>query len=347
MGNANTSVRSQLKTGVTVASACLLALGLIAAPPSSRGARIEAHAVQLTSSALPPSAYLGALEKFISNRVPAAVLNTSAVQGGAFDIATVVGPTTDPTTDGELVRTAALATPSALGPAALPSPLALLGPLINNSIVGPFVLVGAIALGFVVGIFFLVPFEWLKAVLGGILSLPAALPLPGTVAALAEVSSTAATTLSSNAEVDRVSAATATADSEDTASVVKTAKADLSPKERSTGIEQMSTDTMTSAKDVPETVEVENVSGETTEAKVNTPETTKPAKRPETPRPAARDSLDASKQQDDRPHGKVDRSTGKTAAAAEKSGSSSAASQSDDSSPKDGGPSGGDAGDSE
>ena len=338
MGNANTSVRSHLNMGVTVASAGILALGLIAAPPSSRGARIEAHAVQLTSSALRPSAYFGALEKFISNRVPATVLNTSAVQGGAFDVATVVGPTTDPTTDGELVSTAALAaTPSALGPAALLSPLAaLLGPLISNSIVGPFVLVGAIALGFVVGVLFIVPFEWLKAVLGGILSLPAALPLPGTVAALAEVSSTAATTLSNNAEMDRVSAATATADSGDTS--VKTGKADLSTKERSAGIEQMSTDTTTSAKDVPETIEAENVSDETTEAKVNAPET---------PRPAVRDSLDASKQQDDRPHGKVDRSTGKTAAAAEKSGSSSAGSQSDDSSPKDGGPSGGDAGDSE
>jgi len=150
--------------------------------------------VQLAAFARPPAAPSAALlEKFISNQARTVVSVTPVVVGGAADITTAVVTTplsfdseVDPATDSQQVNNAALsATTTAfdLG--------AILGPLINNPIVGPVVLFGAIAFGFLV----VLPVEWfIQTSYDFVRSLfglpPMLLPLPGTITATADANAT-------------------------------------------------------------------------------------------------------------------------------------------------------------
>src|SRR5258708_30292147 len=84
------SVRCHLATGSALASAGILALGLVAAPPDSDGARTEVRAVQLAAWALPSAAHLGVLEKLISNRAQTVLPVTRVAVGGAADVPAVV-----------------------------------------------------------------------------------------------------------------------------------------------------------------------------------------------------------------------------------------------------------------
>ena len=94
------SVRRHLSAGITVASAGILALGLVAAPPGVRGAGTEVRQVQLAALALSPPALLGALEKFINNQAQTFVPAAKVFADGAADSpATLVKtPTADETT---------------------------------------------------------------------------------------------------------------------------------------------------------------------------------------------------------------------------------------------------------
>ena len=80
------SGRSHLATGGALASAGILALGLVAAPSDSNGARTEVRAVQLAALGLPPAAHLGALEKFSSDQARTVVHVTKIAADGAADI---------------------------------------------------------------------------------------------------------------------------------------------------------------------------------------------------------------------------------------------------------------------
>jgi predicted alpha/beta hydrolase family esterase len=79
------SIRRHVTAGVTVASAGILALGLVVAPPDVRDARTEVRQVQLTTFALSPPALLGALEKLIRTRADT-VVPVAQVAGSAADI---------------------------------------------------------------------------------------------------------------------------------------------------------------------------------------------------------------------------------------------------------------------
>ena len=105
MDNTGTSpsVRSHLTAGGAVASAGILALGLVAAPPDTDGARTDTRAVHLAAFALPPAAHAAPLlEKFIINQAKAVVpVIPTVVPGGAADVATA-GVTTPVTLDSAL-----------------------------------------------------------------------------------------------------------------------------------------------------------------------------------------------------------------------------------------------------
>jgi len=78
-------VRPRLTTGVTIASAGILALSLVTAPPHVNVARTEVRAVQIAAFALPPAALL---EKFMGNQAQTVLPVIPVVGGGAADIIT-------------------------------------------------------------------------------------------------------------------------------------------------------------------------------------------------------------------------------------------------------------------
>lgn len=281
MGHAGTSIRSCLAAGGAIAGAGILALGLVVATPDSHGARTEVRSVQLTSVTLPPSAYLGALEKFIRDRVPGFVPVAPVSKDGAADITTAADSTVDLAADPQQTQATALATTTAGS-----SPAAILGPLIDNAIVGPFVLIGAFAFA----LFVIVPVLWVAEVayeafagVFGFLGLPSTLPLSGTAGALAAP----APTLATNAALrDSVPVGTEDVLAPDKKATKKQAEHEQTP-----------ADTVESVKDATENGKAEQDSAEPSEA--SAPE---PKVRPNTPRSEVRDSLDASEPQPDRPH---------------------------------------------
>ncbi len=363
------SVRFHLTTGGAVASAGILALSLVAAPPDVNDARTEARAVQLAAFALPPAASPAALlEKYISNQARTVVPATPVVGSGAADITTAVAasPLTfdsamAPVMNRQQVNNAALAATNTafdLG--------AILGRLIDNPIVGPVVLVGTLLFGFLVVLpveFFI---ETVYEAIAKVFGLPPTLPLPGTVSATVEANATTAPTLTSGRPLsDSASVGTATGGPVDAAPATETGKADVSPPVMSTGTttrtKQRSTDTATSTKDVTETAKTDEASTGPTAAgapeplaSASTSGPAKPTVRPARPRPVVRGSLGVGEQLRDLPHrGNGGHPTtpiaaGRGAATAGPSSvaSSSAASSSTRSSSSGGGTSGGHAGSS-
>lgn len=144
------SVRSHLVAGGAVAGAGIVALSLVVAPPRLDSARADIQAMRLaaavSASEAPPGALL-AKRIYDQARI---VLPAAAFVGR--DIADVVtGAATIPLTiapaaDGKQTDNTALASAA---PAGIDLG-AILGPLINNPIVGPIVLVGAIFFGVLV-----------------------------------------------------------------------------------------------------------------------------------------------------------------------------------------------------
>ena len=277
MGNSRASIRSYL----AVVGAGILTLGLLFVTPDPHDARIEVRPVQLTAVALPPSAYLGTLEKFIRDRVQGFVPVAPVSNDGSADLTTAADSTVDLPPDPQQTQATALAATTAGS-----SPAAILGPLIDNAIVGPFVLIGAFAFA----LFVIVPVLWVAEIsyeafagVFGFLGLPPTLPLPGTASALAAP----APTLTTNA-VQRDSAPTG---SEDALAPAK--KADKKPAEH----DQTPADSAESVNDPTDNGKAEQDSAEPAHASTPAPKV-----RPKTPRSVVRDSLDASEQQPDRPH---------------------------------------------
>ena len=350
------SVRSHLTACGAVASAGILAVGLVTAPPELpelNFARTEVRAVQLATFSLsPPAPSGGLLEQFLGNQARTVVPAAPAVKGGASDFTTAVaespltfGSASDPATDRQQVNNADLAaTPTAfdLG--------AILGPLINNPIVGPVVLFGAIAFGFLV----ILPVEWfvqtVYGAIAGVLGLPPVLPLPGTITATAEADSTAAPILTRDSVSSDPVLATLAAAPADMAPAAKSGKADVSPPvtsiDKRTRTEQMtstepatenvqiSTDTETPMTGVAETAEEDEAPTGPTAASAPEPSlsasTSKPAKptlRPATPRPVVRGSLGVGEQLRDLPQrGNGGRPTTRTADAGDRAAAAAGAS---------------------
>lgn len=357
------SVRRHLTTGVTVASAGILTLGLVVVTPDF-DARTEVRAVQLTASALPTAAqrWDAQLREFISNHtarvVPAgavaddfaAVVNTSSTDGGAQ---LTVDSTTDPATNTQSVAAAALATPTAAG--SILDPILgivtpILGLLLNPQallLFGPIILLVVLAC----------PPCAVFNFFGGIISsfLIDLAPVPALAAAttaMVEGTTTDAPSTDEPALSDVSSAAATPKSAADTSPAPRSKKLDESTTEAETVNEPTSAET---AKDATETVGADEVSTEKPTAKESesagdASESTKPADRPETPRPVVRDSLGADKKTSDMSHrGNGGRATTKEPAGGRPAtaGSSSADSSSTDSAASGGGSSESNSGGSE
>jgi hypothetical protein len=304
------SVRRHLSAGITVVSAGILTLGLVATPPGVRGPGTEVRQVQLAALALSPPALLGALEKFISDRAQAVVPVTKVVAGGAADVpvtlvktptAGVTTPLTidsaiDRPTNTQMVDAAALAAPTTA--LSIPAPLL--------PIIGPILLFGPI----IVLVILLCPpcalFNFLTFTIPSLFIPFAPLSAVSAVSfATVEAIATTDPSLTNESPLsDSAPATTKTAASADARPASETGKADVSPLVTSTDSEQV-----TSAKDLTETVEADEVStgpaaisASERPARASTSEPAKPAERAATPRPVVRDSLGAGKQLSNLPH---------------------------------------------
>jgi hypothetical protein len=294
MGYASAYVRRHLTAGLSVASAGILAVSLVAVPPDSRTARIEARSLQLTAVAVPQSVYVSALEKFISNRVAAVVPAGPAVHVVAQDVTTAVGAaslavnsTTDPATHRQQAGATALAaTPTAVS---IPAPLAPLAGIIGIALLfGPIILLVILACP-------------ICAIVNELSYLPSFFGIYLPHPALAQASTAA---VESEATTDR--SLTSYLPSDDAGPGTTAEDVDATPAvPRKKGTVSQRT---TSTTDVTETATVQDLSTETeavTEASTatdSTSEPTKPKVRPSAPRPVVRESLEASEQQPGRPH---------------------------------------------
>jgi hypothetical protein len=348
------SVFSHRKTGGAVASACILALSLVAAPPHSNVARSEVRAVRLAALALPPAAPLRVLlVKITSNQAHRVLPVAPVVAVGSADVpgagvktssAGVTAPfNVDPAIDNQVVNNT---TPAAL----------TVDPVIN-AIFGPILAVAAfvfifgvlIPAGYVVGALY-----QLIDIIGGFLT-----PLAGATAPLAATADPNVTDVPSPTSYTLMSdsaPAAAAVDPADAAAASGTGKADVSAPamsidkrtrteqgtstEPTTENEKFSTDTAASTADVTETVAADEESMEPIAAKArevsadaSTSEPVKSGGRSATPRSVVRDSLGAGEHPGELSHqDNGDRLTTRTVAAGEgaaaTAGSSSAESSS-------------------
>ena len=327
------SVRPVLTAGVTVASAGILVVSLVAAPPHVNGARTDVRPVQLAAVAWPHAAAT-LLEKFISNQSRTVLPIKSVVTNYPTDPATAVG--TRPLTFVRVVQPTAaptqlrVAAESTADPAiqseqankmALPATTAAtadLSQILYAIILTPFVLVFfgiAIVISAIQNFFYnlanatAVP----TAMDRTILSEPAAI-----TTALAEPAATASATESRKADVSPPVTSTDTLT--DTEQMTSTGPATET---------KISTDTATSRTDVTETAESDVPDEASTEptavetpkpsAKDSTSEPTSLTVRPATPRPAVRGSLGVSEKLRNPPHrGNGGHPTTQTAAADER-----------------------------
>jgi len=336
MVNKNSCViRGHLAAGGVVASAGILALGLVVVTPDFHSARTEVHAVQLTTLRL-EAAQMDALEKFIGNHAEAIRHVSEVVAGGAADIPAtllktldlgVSNPKTvdsvnDPAINSQSLEAAALAEP--LAAVSLLDPILgivvpILGLLLNPQallLFAPIILLVVLAcppcalFNFVGGIIssFLIDLVPVAAV--------AAAPL-----ATFEAKATDPTLTDEPVRNDVSSTAATTNPSADAPSGPKAKKSDESVTERATENEQTSTETATTSKKPTEIAKTEE---STKGPSAATSEEAKP-----TPRPVVRRSLDASEPSSDLLHrGNGGRSATKASAIGDETtavGSSSAA----------------------
>jgi hypothetical protein len=331
-------VRSHLAAGGAVASAGILALSLVAAPPDSHGARTEARAVQLAVLALPSAVPSGAILEELFDKARTAIAATPVGAAGAADITTaavttslasvrVVQPTgsqpqairattesaIDPAIDSQQVDSAALpeTTTANVWDATLP-------------IVGPIILFGLLILVVVFVVLVCPPcalFNVGYTLISGILFGDLVPILVDQALAVDEPSTPTAEALgvTTNSLLrNSTPATTATAGPADAEPATEGGKADDYPpvtpddtptqaeRVTTTGTHQMSTEGARSTKDASET------------AKTDEALPAKPAGRPATPRPVVRDSLGVDDQLRDPSHrGNGGHLTTRTAAADE------------------------------
>lgn len=335
------SVRRHLTTGVTLVSAGVLALGLVAAPPDVRGTGPEVRQVQLAALTLSPPALLSALEKLISGRPQGVVPLTRVTDGGVADIPTAAlrdrrtqmasgtnQLSTEAAVMSEQISTAAIVPPN---PALLLNAFAMLLPVPLRV---PFLVFVAIPLDFI-----LVPLyhyivlpiaNAVNAVLGaiGFSALPAAL---GPVTAGVDANATLVPSLTSDQlATDFATVSTPTARQAGVAPAGPREKADstepVAPAdteqvpltEPSSVNKQSSTDAATSTRDVTETDAVDGAvaaPGLEPAADESRSEPQQPTARRAAPGTLARDSLDVGERPRDLRHrGPRDNSTTRTAA---------------------------------
>jgi hypothetical protein len=303
--------RTRLAAGGAVASAGILALGLVVVTPDFNGARTEVRQVQLTAVALPSPAQWRALGEFLRDQGQTILPTTKGGVGGAADVpgavvnAPTAGGTTvftldstnDPALSAQTLQAAALVEPTAavslLDPIlGIVSPfLALLNPGVLL-LFGPIILLVILAcppcaiFNFVTGLLgsFLVDLAPVAAV--------AAAPVATLEAKVAETTSTDEPLLKDVSLADDPAGRSANA-----LPSPNSQKPDVLPTEPAV---QESTEKTTSAEDVTETVRHYEVSTVTNAAEPSASDhasaPVKPKARPQTPRPVVRDSLGSDEQ---------------------------------------------------
>ncbi len=315
------SVRSHLAAGGAVASAGILALSLVAAPPPDfNGARTEVRVVRLAAFALPPAAPLVALlEKFVSNQAQN-VVPVSPVVGGAADITTAA--VTAPLTFVGAAQPTGSATPaigataqSAIAPATTTQPAASsdwLLALEQDPIIGPTVTYIAVTLGVVLFLGALLLGQVVASVTSWWNSIfPPQPAISGASAATAQANATTAPALTTNSLLSgSAPVTTATA-----------GPADAAPATEAPGKAGVSVPVTSTAASAPERSVSASPSGPA-----------KPIGRPATPEPVVRGSRGVGEQLRDLPHrdngGHLTTRTAAAGAGAATAGHSSVASSS-------------------
>ncbi|WP_029113367.1 hypothetical protein [Mycobacterium sp. URHB0044] len=317
------TVRRQLAAGGAVASAAILALGLVVAPPDVRGARTEVRQVQLSALTLSPPALLGALERFIDSRVHAVVPAAQAVAGGADIPAPVVKtPTadvttastfdaaTDPAPNPRRVDAAAVApTTAAL---AIPAPLLALIPQPILAIVGIALLFGPIIVLVILACPPCALFNFLSFTIPSLFIPFAPLSAVAEVSAASVEADATAATLPSDPDLSNSEPGSdpAAGPASRTRKIGKAdAPAPTMSAEPASENDESSTDTVTPTKDLTETAKPDEQStgptaGSAPESSANdsAPEPTKPTPRRLTPRAVVHDSLEVGEHPRDLPH---------------------------------------------
>lgn len=284
------SVRRHLTAYLTVASAGILALGLVTAPPDVDAVRSEVRAVHLAASALPNVAqrWDDLLRDFILSRGEPSVAKTSGGSAGV-PVAVVETPTTDsvvpPTFDSPTDPASSTQKVDATALAATTTALSLPAPLL--AIIGPILLFGPL----IVLVILACPPCALINFLSYFLPLPT-IPLAA-AASTATVEAAVAPTLTSEPPLQ--------ANETKTAGVSEPATSHDKPS---------GTESKTSAgvaKDVDETAGTERASTEESgavdaESPADDSEPTKSTEPPATPRRVVRDSLGTEKKTSDPSH---------------------------------------------
>jgi hypothetical protein len=324
------SVRRHVTLAITVASAGILTLGVVTATPDVHDARSEVRAVRLAASALhpvtPPRQILVEIVGIQPHTAPPVAL----MRRSTADYTAVTTPTervtiplkVESAIDGVPKSQTVGADPLA-ATAVIPGLFEILGPFINNPIVGPIVLFGTIIAVVILACPPCALFNFLTFSIPS-LFIPFA-PLSA-VAAVSTATVDASSTIApdtSPPSTDSAPATMTTAGPPDAVAAGETRKADIALPSTSTNPEtesdQMSTDATTSTTEVAEAAELEASSTEPTTASApepsasgSTSEPARPAGRTETPRPV-RDSLRFG----DLPHVRGSQSTTGTGTAAD------------------------------
>ena len=291
------SVRSHFITGGAVASAGILALGLVVAPPDVSVARTEVRAVRLAALTLPSTVSSAAvLEMFVRNQVQTNAPVTRVIpSGGAADIKTAVATlprvfvrADESTGFRTQVTPAATIDPAIENPGVNTASVATLGASLGDlpTILFNLVVVAPFAIAFF-GLIALVSF--LQGVFAPVGALATAAPL----ASDPMVSDSARVTSEMQAPADAKAATDA-------------GSADISP-QVATVDKRTNTEQVKPKKDTAETVEPEEVSMRPTAVSDVEPSgdaagSEKPTAPRATPRPVVRTSLRADEQQPDPPH---------------------------------------------
>lgn len=308
---------SDARKSVTVASAGILVLGLLTAPPDVRGVEHEVAAVRLAAARFQAAPSRVLLDLVDRSQVRTVVPITAVVDvdrdGTPAQVKTFAAGATNSVAVGSPIVSAPVGQPNAApalaATAAAPALGTILGPLLNNPIIGP-IIGAALLFGPVILLVVLAcpPCAVFNVVTGLIRSIIIDLtPVPAiaTVStAMVEAQPAIAPTSTSDAPPsDSAPVAIASAGPADAARTAEPGKTNFSPRVGTTDpsaeteklttteptpeLEQVSADETTAARDVTEPAEVDKTATGPT-----APRAPK-AERAETPRPVHRNSLGA------------------------------------------------------
>ena len=159
--NAASRCTGRLNVSVALAGAGVVVAGFVGVPPPEHVAKVDVSAVRLAAASSPLAAQWAALDQFISGMAQlgggAAAVPAASPSGGPSSVGGSATPmplaaaSTTPTGPTPLAATptplAGIPAISDIGSAIASAFWSLVGPFVNNAVVGPFVLFGGILFG--------------------------------------------------------------------------------------------------------------------------------------------------------------------------------------------------------